>query len=98
MVEPIRFGVFVWDGAKDRANFHRHGLGFSDAVEAFADPRRIVARDDKHSRQEERLFCIGLVKTRIATVRFTYRGKTARIFGAGYWRKGRKLYEETNPD
>ena len=24
------------------------------------------------------------------------RGETIRIIGAGYWRKGRKLYEKTN--
>jgi len=27
------------------------------------------------------------------TVRFTYRGSVIRIIGAGYWRKGRKIYE-----
>ena len=30
-------------------------------------------------------------------VRFTYRGETIRIIGAGYWRKGRRLYEKENP-
>ena len=30
------------------------------------------------------------------TVRFTYRGKVIRLIGAGYWRKGRKIYEEEN--
>ena len=29
-------------------------------------------------------------------VRFTYRGETIRIIGAGYWRKGRRLYEKEN--
>ena len=32
----------------------------------------------------------------ILTVRFTYRGETIRIIGAGYWRKGKKIYEEKN--
>jgi len=27
-------------------------------------------------------------------VRFTYRGHVIRIFGAGYWRKGKKQYDE----
>ena len=95
MDEDNRYGAFSWNRAKEKANIHRHGLSFREALEAFADPKRIVARDDKHSRQEERLFCIGLVKNRIATVRFTYRGKIVRIFGAGFWRKGRTIYEKT---
>src|SRR5260364_32240 len=28
------------------------------------------------------------------TFRFTYRGKTIRIIGAGYWRQGKKIYEQ----
>ncbi len=94
MDENIRYGAFAWDRAKENANIRRHKLSFSEAVEAFADPHRIVARDDKHSLEEERLFCIGLVKNRIATVRFTFRGKIVRVFGAGFWRKGRTIYEK----
>lgn len=30
------------------------------------------------------------------TVRFTYRGGVIRIFGAGYWRKGKQIYEREN--
>jgi hypothetical protein len=48
------------------------------------------------SKEEERLFCIGLMGDCIATVRFTFRNKIVRVFGAGFWRKGRKVYEETN--
>ena len=32
----------------------------------------------------------------ILTVRFTYREHLIRIFGAGYWRKGRRIYNEQN--
>lgn len=32
----------------------------------------------------------------ILTVRFTYRGSVIRIFGAGYWRKGKAIYEHEN--
>jgi len=32
----------------------------------------------------------------ILTVRFTYRDEIIRIFGAGYWRKGKKTYEKNN--
>jgi len=39
---------------------------------------------------------IGRVGDGIMTVRFTYRGHVIRIYGAGYWRRGRKVYEEKN--
>jgi hypothetical protein len=32
------------------------------------------------------------VEAEIITVRFTYRGKRIRIFGAAFWRAGRKKY------
>jgi len=32
----------------------------------------------------------------ILTVRFTYRAGIIRIFGAGYWRKGKVIYEREN--
>jgi hypothetical protein len=34
------------------------------------------------------------VGDRIMTVRFTYRKHRIRITGAGYWRKGREVYEQ----
>jgi len=30
------------------------------------------------------------------TVRFTYRHDMIRIIGAGYWRKGKAIYEQEN--
>jgi hypothetical protein len=32
----------------------------------------------------------------VLTVRFTYREEVIRIFGAGYWRKGKRIYEQEN--
>ena len=32
----------------------------------------------------------------VLTVRFTYRSSRIRIIGAGYWRKGKKVYEQVN--
>jgi len=65
-----------------------------EAQRVFLDPNRIVVEDIEHSRVERRLFCIGQVDTEIMTVRFTYRGEKIRIFGAGYWREGKKIYEK----
>lgn len=52
--------------------------------------------DINHSTEEERFYCIGRVGDGIMTVRFTYRGHVIRIYGAGYWRRGRNIYEEQN--
>jgi len=49
-----------------------------------------------HSSSERRYYCFGLVENGIMTVRFTYRNDVIRIFGAGYWRKGKKIYEREN--
>ncbi|MBI4399106.1 MAG: BrnT family toxin [Candidatus Omnitrophica bacterium] len=77
-------------------NIEKHGLNFNIAAQAFLDPRRKVFVDSKHSKQEERLFCIGKVDGKIVTVRFTYRNDVIRIYGAGYWRKGKDYYEKEN--
>jgi hypothetical protein len=87
---------FVWDAAKDLANQQKHGLSFAKAQYAFADPDRIIARDLTHSDEEDRFYCFGKLGKGIATVRFTCRDRVIRIFGAGYWRKGKRIYEREN--
>jgi uncharacterized DUF497 family protein len=87
---------FEWDANKDAENQEKHDIPFSLAQYAFADPRRVMAEDLTHSETEKRYFCFGEVEGRILTVRFTYRGGVIRIFGAGYWRKGKAIYEREN--
>ena len=89
-------GSFEWDDAKDLVNQAKHGLSFSESQFAFADPDRVIARDLGHSDEEDRFYCFGRLGEGIATVRFTYRDKIIRIFGAGYWRKGKRIYEQEN--
>lgn len=84
---------FEWDPAKDADNQRKHGVAFADAQVAFLDPARVIARDSSHSRGEERFYCFGETGLGILTVRFTYRNEVIRIIGAGYWRRGRKIYE-----
>jgi uncharacterized DUF497 family protein len=64
---------------------------------AFADPQRVIAKDLSHSAKEKRYYCFGVVGGGVLTVRLTYRESVIRIFGAGYWRKGKDVYEQTNP-
>ena len=88
---------FEWDENKDKINRKKHGVPFSLAQYAFADPKRVILEDLSHSTEEEtRYFCLGKIGDGILTVRFTYRDRKIRIFGAGYWRKGKKIYEKQN--
>ena len=87
---------FEWDAKKDEENKAKHGVSFGLAQYAFADPNRVIAQDLEHSRKESRFYCFGKVADGILTVRFTYRKDTIRIIGAGYWRKGRRIYETQN--
>ena len=88
---------FEWDESKDHINIKKHGVSFYDAQMAFFDPKRLITVDLKHSTKDEaRYFCFGLVDEMVMTVRFTFRNKKIRIFGAGFWREGRKMYEKEN--
>ena len=88
---------FEWDKRKNDENILKHGISFELAQYAFDDTKRIIALDHKHSTKEEkRFFCYGFYNGAIITVRFTWRNQIIRIFGAGYWREGKKFYYEKN--
>ena len=89
---------FQWDDNKNEENIRKHAVSFEQAQFAFADPLRIIYEDEKHSCEEDRFYLIGFDGVGIVTVRFTMRDKVIRIFGAGYWRKGKKLYERSLSD
>ncbi len=88
--------TFEWDQNKNRLNQKKHDISFEEAQYAFSDPNRIVAKDLEHSEVEERFYCFGKIAENIVTVRFTYRNNKIRIIGAGYWRKGKQIYEKEN--
>ena len=87
---------FDWDPEKDAENQRKHGVSFGRAQYAFADPKRVIAKDTSHSQTEDRYYCFGKVDGGVLTVRFTYRASVIRIIGAGYWRKGKATYEREN--
>jgi hypothetical protein len=87
---------FEWNRNKDSENQRKHGVAFSRAQLAFADPIRVIAEDMSHGSDEKRYYCFGRVEGAVLTVRFTYRDDVVRIFGAGYWRRGKALYEREN--
>ncbi len=87
---------FDWNEAKNAANLEKHKVSFQDAQIAFLDPQRVIARDLDHSETEERFYCFGKVAGGVLTVRFTHRGSLIRTIGAGYWRKGKQVYDKEN--
>lgn len=89
---------FEWDEAKNLENQEKHGVSFEEAQHAFLDHNRVIAEDLEHSQNETRYYCFGKDKegAGILTVRFTHRAGRIRIIGAGYWRRGKRLYEKSN--
>lgn len=90
--------MFEWDEVKNAINLTKHKISFFEAQKAFFDANRVIAEDMRHSHIEKRYYCFGKIDQMIATVRFTYRDEIIRIIGAGYWREGKKIYEEAQAD
>ena len=88
--------TFEWDASKNKLNQKKHNISFEEAQLAFSDLNRKIAKDLEHSKSEERYYCFGKISENIITVRFTYRNNKIRIIGAGYWRRGKQLYEKAN--
>lgn len=87
---------FEWDLNKARDNLAKHGVSFELAKQVFDDPRVVLAEDAAHSGSEPRYFAFGRVGGGVVTVRFVIRRDRIRIIGAGYWRKGKRFYDQAN--
>jgi len=87
---------FEWNEEKNESNIEKHNIDFNKAQNAFLDTKRVILKDLNHSNEENRYFCLGKVENHIMTVRFTNRSNIIRIIGAGYWRKGKKIYDQEN--
>lgn len=87
---------FEWDEKKNQENIRKHQISFGEARKAFADPKRIILQDSKHSGSESRMYCLVRVANTIIMVRYVKRGKRMRIFGAGAWRQAKLIYERKN--
>ena len=87
--------MFEWNEAKNQTNIAKHDVSFDEAKLAFGDQGFLVEIDVKHSTEDEtRYFLYGDTGRGILTVRFTMREGSVRIIGAGYWREGRRKYEQ----
>ena len=63
---------FEWDDNKDAENQAQHHVSFQDAQAAFADPRRVIAKDLAHSDAEKRFYCIGAKERQFMKKKIVY--------------------------
>ncbi len=85
----------VWESAKARSNYGRHGVRFSEVEQVFYDPSALTVEDTSASR-EQRFVTLGRDgQGRILVVVYTYRGETIRVISARRASPGEvKSYEE----
>lgn len=70
---------YEWDKAKNRSNFAKHGLDFSDAEQVLAGPC-VTFEDGRFDYGEERLITLGLLAGRAIVIAHAPRGAdTTRI-------------------
>ncbi len=53
--------AYECDPLKELRNRVKHGISFEQAILALEDPQRRFFYDPKHSRQEQRFYCVGKV-------------------------------------
>lgn len=87
--------VFECDRDKETLNLAKHGVDFSTVPVAFNVPKRILRTSRGRSSAEPRFQCVGFDGDKILTFTFTFtlRAGAVRVINAGYWRKGKTLYE-----
>jgi len=70
-------------------------IGFGEATfQAASFVGQYQASRIISTKKEKRYFCFGKAYDEVLTVRFCIRRNGIRIFGAGFWREGRRFYEE----
>jgi uncharacterized DUF497 family protein len=86
--------VIVWDPAKAKSNFEKHGIAFSDAEPVLFDPYAITIEDERED-DEQRFVALGLdALGRILVVVYTYREQAVRLISVRSATRGeRRAYE-----
>jgi uncharacterized DUF497 family protein len=87
---------FEWDPRKAKANRHKHGITFDEALTVFSDPLASIFDDPDHSAEEKREVVVGhSAKHRLLMVFFTEQRDRVRIIGARVTTKQeRRDYED----
>jgi uncharacterized DUF497 family protein len=73
---------FDWDPAKAASNFAKHGVAFPEAVRVFLDEGRLDYDASQAGQGEERRKTVGLVRGRLVTAVYTFRGDLVRLISA----------------
>lgn len=84
-----------WDPAKDKANYCKHGVRFSDAELVLYDPLALTL-EDHDAEGEQRFVSVGRdVVGSVLVVVYTYRGQSIQLISARRaTRKEIRIYEE----
>lgn len=89
---------FEWDDAKAATNESKHGVAFTEAATAFADPVAAIFDDQEHSEAEHREILVGFSeRNRLLIVSFTERPPNIRIISARVANAAERRRHEENP-
>jgi len=85
---------FDWDAGNFLKNWEKHGVSAPECEQVFFN-HPLVARDEKHSAQEERYYALGHTDAgRLLFVVFTIRNNLIRVISArNMSKKERELYK-----
>jgi uncharacterized protein len=89
---------FEWDDAKAAANERKHGVSFTEAATAFADPLAAIFPDPDHSDDEVRELLVGYSERgRLLVVSFTERPPNLRVISVRVASPAERRNHEDNP-
>ena len=86
------FPEFIWNPAKARANWRKHGVSFEEAAEAFRDTNSVSGIDGDLDYGEPRYIHLGRSRGHLLKVIYVERGDTVRIISA---RKATRYEQES---
>lgn len=95
MEELARCKGFQWDERNSEKIWIEHRVSRSECEQPFFNEPFIVAKDEKHSQEEERYYALGQTDAgRLLFIVFTIRGDLIRVISArDMSRKERRVYE-----
>ena len=74
---------FEWDDGNFDKNLILHGVSAMECEEIFFNHPLVIRTDSKHSRTEERFYCLGHTDSaRLLFISFAIRGRNIRVISA----------------
>lgn len=86
--------TFIWDENKDKSNYRKHYIHFTDTISIFDDYYRLEELDKENSIDEVRFITIGRVDDHLIHLSYKMRGDKIRIISA---RKATKAERKSYP-